>query len=289
MSLTRVEELIEEFDWYDGVYKHHEMEEAFTLREEITPHLIRILEEVADDPAQYASEEHYANVYAAALLAHFQEPAAHLPIIRAFLIPEEQREILWGGIVTETLPALLLQTCNGELAAIRELILDREAPEYVRSAAVEALTYAVVQGMAGREEVIAFLSSLLTGTEAEADSYFWGDIVCAISDLHPRESMEAIRKAFEDGLVETGYVDLVDIERDLACGREKMLADLQNMAERRIPRDIHDYLSWFACFQEEAPLPPRQADYACRAQQTKKKKSRAKNKLAKKARKKNRR
>jgi len=286
MSATRVEELIEEFDWFDGVYKRDEMEEALTLREEITPRLIRILEAVADDPARYAREEHYANVYAVALLAHFQEPAAHLPIIRAFRIPEDQRETIWGDMVTETLPALLFQTCNGQLAAIKELILDKEAPEFVRGAAVGALTYAMAREVAGREEVITFLSGLLTGTEAEVDSYFWGNVVSAISDLHPEGAMEAIRKAFADGLIPAMFITLEEVEADLRLDMEEARLLLRTRVDQRTPQDVHDYLSWFACFQESAPRP---INCTLKSQQNKKKKSRAKSKLAKKARKKNKR
>lgn len=270
MSTTRVEELIEEFDWYDGVYKRDEMEEALTLKEEITPRLIRILEEVANDPVRYAGEEHYANVYAVALLAYFQEPAAHLPIIRAFCIPKDPREILWGDMITVTLPALLIQTCNDRLDAIRELILDKEAPEYVRSSAVDAMTYAVAKSVAGREEVIAFLSGLFTGTEAEADAYFWSNVVCAISDLHPEEAMAVIRQAFEDGLVDPGHVGLEDIEQDLARDREEVLAELRTMVDRRVPQDVHGYLSWFACFQNSPPFSQRSANSANKARQKKK-------------------
>ena len=170
MSITRIDELIEEFDWFENTYKRAEMEEALTLREEITPRLLTILEAVAADPALYVLEDHYAAVYAVALLAHFQEPAAHWPIIRAFSIPEESLDGIWGDMVTETLPVLLIQTCNGDLAAIRELILNCQAPEFTRGAAVVALTYAVIKGMAERDEVMTFLSTLFTGSEAEAES-----------------------------------------------------------------------------------------------------------------------
>lgn len=289
MSTTRVEELIKEFDWVDDVYKRQEVEEALTLREEITPRLIRILDEVAADPLRYAREEHNAHVYAVALLAHFQEPAALLPIIRAFCLPDELLDILWGDMVTETLPALLVQTGNGRLDTLKELILDRQAPEYVRGGAVEALTYAVARGMAGREEVIAFLSGLFTGTEAEEDSYFWGSVACAISDLHPGEAMPVLRQAVADGLVPPDYVGLEDIERDLIRDREVVLAELRLMMERRVPQDVHDYLSWFASFQEKASLPRPPGNSADKARQRQKKSNRAKAKLVKKARKKNRR
>ncbi len=287
MSSTRVEELIEEFDCYDGVYKRDEMEEAFPLREEITPRLLRILEELAADPRRYADEEHYANVYAVALLAHFQEPAALEPIIRAFCIPDEPRDTLWGDMVTETLPVLLLQTCHGRFDTLKALISNKEAPEFVRGAGVDALSYAAAMDMIPRREIIDFLSGLFTGTEAEPGSYFWSNVACAISDLHPAETMPVIRQAYADELIESGFVGLADIERDLVRDRDELLAEFRDSVDRRIPSNIHDYLSWFACFQEDtAPPSFRNAD---RARKKNKKAGKVKNKLAKKSRKKNRR
>jgi hypothetical protein len=292
MSASRAEELIKEFDLFNGIYKREAVEEALTLREEITPHLLRILGEVATDPDRYAEEGHYANVYAASLLAHFQEPAALEPIIRAFCIPGDPREEIWGDMVTETLPALLLQTCNGRLDPIKTLILDRTVYEYVRGAAIKALAYAVVRRLAPREEVVEFLSSLFSGTEADEDSDFWGDVACTLCDLHPEEAMPVLRQAFDDELIWPGFVNLENIERDLAHGREAQLASLATEADYRIPTDIHQYLSWFACFNpkkaDRQPSPPSSANIR-KQQQKAKSANRTKNKAAKKARKKNRR
>lgn len=293
MSNARIDELIREFDHYDGRNRLAALEEALTLREEITPRLIRILEEVADDPVRCVLEDRDAHVCAAVLLAHFQEPAAHQPIIRAFCIPEDQREFLWGDMVTETLAALLLQTCNRDLSSIRELILDRGTPEYVRSSAVDALTFAVVRDMVSREKVIAFLSGLFTGDEAEEDSNFWNNLVCALSDLHPEESMAVIRQAYEEGLVDPTYVDMPSVEQDLVRDREEVLDRLRAVVEKRIPEDVYDYLSNFAGYREDDDelgfLQPSPVDCTQKSQKKRKKKNRARNKQAKKARKKNRR
>jgi hypothetical protein len=291
MSEARIREIIEAFDQANGNYKRAELEEAIILREAITPLLIRILEEVAADPAAYADEGHFANVYAVALLAHFQEPAAHLPIIRAFCIDDEQREDIWGDMVTETLPALLFQTCNGFLDTIKELILNKKAHDYVRGSAVEALTYAVARGVAKREEVIGFLSGLFSGTEANADSDLWCVITCAIADIHPAGAMDVIRTAYKDGLVYDGFVGLRDVEEDLLKGQDEVFESLLQKVGRRIPEDVDGYVSWFACFRENAYKAPRPipVNTALIAQQNRKKSNRARSKAAKKSRKKNRR
>jgi len=291
MNAPRIDELIRAFDLPDDAYKREEVEEALTFREEITPRLLRILQEVADDPVGWALEKRNAHVYAAILLAHFREPAAHLPVIRAFSIPREQQEEIWGDMIFQTLPALLLRTCGGELTTIRELVLDRAVPEDVRFAAIEALTLAVGLGMTGREEVVPLLAGLLTGNEADTGSDYWNNVICSLCDLHPQDSLAVIRQAYAEGLVSPDYVDTSDVERDLARDREDVLAQLRRTAERRVPKDVHEYLSMFAEYREEAyePVRPRSSPVECarRQQENRKKKNRAKNKQAKKARKKN--
>lgn len=286
MSDERIEQIIETFDHYDGHYKRQEMEEAVVLKEEITPHLIRILEQLAADPASYVVDDHYANTYAVVLLAHFQEPAAHLPIIKAFSVPDELLDELWGDMATETLPTLLLQTCDGSLQAIKRLLLDQEVCEYVRGSAAQALAYAVARGVAGREEIVAFLSGLFTGDEAARGGSFWSQLVCVLADLHPEGAMEVIRKAYADGLVQHGYVGLGEIEKDLLEDKEETLAALREAADRRMSADIHDYLSRFACFRENERA--QAPDPLARAQKNKKKQERAKKKMARKSKRKNR-
>jgi hypothetical protein len=289
MSEERIRELIEAFDHFDNKYKRAEVEEAVTLREEITPHLIRILKELAADPRKYADEEHYANTYAVALLAHFREPAAHLPIIRAFSIGKEEIDLIWGDMVTETLPALLFQTCNGSLEAIKALIHDRDANEYVRGAAGEALTYAVARGEAKREEIVEFLSGLFTGEEAEVDSDFWCEVASSIADLHPEGAMDVIRRAYQDGLVYDTYVGLEEIEEDLLRDKEETLDRLREKVDYRVPTDVHKYISEFACFNEhESGSRKSMANPVLKREKIKKKANRARSKIAKKAKRKNR-
>ena len=285
MSQERIHELIEAFDKFDGSYKRQEIEEAVALREEITPHLIRILEELAADPQRYA-DEHYANTYAVALLAHFQEPAAHLPIIKAFSFPLEQLDALWGDMTTQTLPILLFQTC-GDLNAIKELVLDQSIHDYTRGAATEALTYAVARGMADREETVGFLAGLFTGNEAERGGDFWSALACTIADMHPDGAMDAIRKAFAEGLIFEGYVGLDDIEAEFLKGKDKVMETFRRDVDGKVPTDIHGYLSWFASFRENDRA--RGLGHSLsNSQKQKKSENQAKKKMAKKSKKKNR-
>ena len=292
MPTADIQALLARFDYADGVYLHDEMDIAVAQREAITPHLIALLDDLADNPLRYTLEGRNGHVYAVSLLSHFRETAAHRAIIRAFTVPREQLEELWGDMITETLPTLLHRTCGGSLDRIRALVVDREVDPFVRGAAIEALTFAVAEGVADRDETVAFVQGLFTGEEAEADSFFWSNLVATLCDLHPGDSMELIRRAYADNLVQQDYIAPEDVERSLAMDRAEAMDALRERTRRRMPADLHRYISWFAEFQPKEDRPPASTDReAARARQADRKKQaeRARNKAAKKARKKNRR
>lgn len=292
MPTADIQALLARFDYTDGVYLRDEMDIAVAQREAITPHLIALLDDLADNPLRYTLEGRNGHVYAVSLLSHFRETAAHRAIIRAFTVPREQLEELWGDMITETLPTLLHRTCGGSLDRIRALVVNREVDPFVRGAAIEALTFAVAEGVADRDETVAFVQGLFTGEEAEADSFFWSNLVATLCDLHPGDSMELIRRAYADNLVQQDYIAPEDVERSLALDRAEAMDALRERTRRRMPADLHRYISWFAEFQPKEDRPPASTDReAARARQADRKKQaeRARNKAAKKARKKNRR
>jgi hypothetical protein len=292
MPTADIQALLARFDYTDGVYLRDEMDIAVAQREAITPHLIALLEDLADNPLRYTLEGRNGHVYAVSLLAHFQETAAHQAIIRAFTVPGEQLEELWGDMITETLPTLLHRTCGGSLDRIRALVVDREVDPFVRGAAIEALTFAVAERVADRDETVAFVQGLFTGEEAEADSFFWSNLVATLCDLHPGDSMELIRRAYADNLVQQDYIAPEDVERSLALDRAEAMEALRERSRRRMPADLHRYISWFAEFQPKDDPPRAEADRETertRRAGKKKQAERARNKAAKKARKKNRR
>jgi len=290
MSTPEIQHLLSQFDLLSGTYMRTEVEEALTRQEEITPHLLRIIEDVGENPIRCALEGHNAHVYAALLLSHFREPAAHLPIIRAFSIAEEQLVELWGDTTTETLPTILYRTCDGSVAAIKQLVENRDVDQYVRCAAMEALSYVVAFDTTKRDEVVGFLQGLFTGTEADPDSYFWGNLTATLCDLHPVESMEIIRKAFADNVVRPGFIALQDVEDADKRDRENAMESLRTWVTARMPADVHGYISWFSEFNQEEYTSPPEPNPAGKknAATAKKPAGGGKKKTVKKARKKNR-
>ena len=73
--------------------------------------------------------------------------------------------------------------------------------------------------------------------------------MATLCDLHPGDSMDLIRRAYADGLVQPGYIGMSDVERSLALDRAEAMAALGERTRRRMPADLHSYISWFAEFQ----------------------------------------
>ncbi|MBJ6724574.1 DUF1186 domain-containing protein [Geomesophilobacter sediminis] len=236
-----LESLLDSFDIAKGRYKDQQVELAVTLKEQITPRLIAVLEEVATNPAHFSGGDREVHLYAAALLAYFQEPAAHLPIIRAFSIPQEYLDGVWGDLEMERLAAVLVQTSGGSLDAIKAMILDEKVDDYVRGAAVDALTYAIARGSANREEVQGFLREFLTEKAGEND-VLWQLTIAALIDIHPDGAMDVIRRAYDEGLAPEDFASLEEVEAAVGLDKEEFLKTWRAQVEEEIPRDVEGYL-----------------------------------------------
>lgn len=251
MTTPDVQTLLAKFDELGDTYLREEVEQALQLREAITPLLLQVIKDVGDNPLVYCLEMRNAHVYAALLLSEFREPAAHELFIRAFSIPEEQLVDLWGDLTTETLPTFLYRTCASSLEPLKGLILNREADQYVRCAAMEALSYVVAFDPSRRDEVAQFFQGLFTGEEAAKDSFFWGNLAATLCDIHPGDTMDAIRGAFAKEIVPETFITLEQVEQAEAMTPEETLTSLKQWVNARMPADVHAYISWFAEFQQE--------------------------------------
>lgn len=238
---------------HEGPYPREALDAALAHRKEITPHLIAILERVRDDPYPYIKDEAYvAHLYALHLLAHFQEPRAHEVIVGLCSLPGELALDLYDDVITEDMAGVLLATCGGSIERIVALLRNRRANEYCRSAAARALTHAVAEGVVPREDVLALFRSLFTGTEAGPEDGFWSWVASAAHDLYPEELMDVIEDAFERGLILEEIIGLDSFERDLATSsKAAAYRELKEERKRRMPRDFHERMSWWAMYNED--------------------------------------
>ena len=57
-------------------------------------------------------------------------------------------------------------------------------------------------------------------------SHVWDALVSYSSDLYPGELVDDIEHAYEESLVDPGYISLDDVRRDLETGKDRLLSRL---------------------------------------------------------------
>ena len=131
------------------------------------------------------------------------------------------------------------------------MILNREANDYCKVSACNALAYAVLEGYISKESVVEFFGTLFTGEEADEVSDFWGLLAITVHSLYPEEIMDVIKQAYDNELINPGMIHYSDFEKALEFGKDKCLERLKFDMERDSLEDIHAAMSWWACFNEE--------------------------------------
>lgn len=252
MELMEIKTIIENLEsTSDMKYKRAEIDEALNRREEIIPFLIDILEKALENPDDIIEKHNYiGHYYALLLLGHFKEKSAHELILRLFSLPDEKSSDLFGDIVTEVLPCILLNTCGGCFDGIKRLALNTNAYEYCRGSALKAMNFGVAEGSISREEVLSFYKTILENRKSEPSSFFFDELASCVCDLYPEELMDIITECYEDDYINPGYIGIDSFEEALAAGKEKCLENIIKDMKLSSLDDIHAVMSWWACFEE---------------------------------------
>jgi hypothetical protein len=234
-----------------GKFPRAAVETAMARREEVTPELLRILADTVDRARQLEAETGYmAHLYAMFLLAQFRETRAYPLVVRFASLPGDLLDSLCGDFLTEDLGQILASVCGGELEGIQSVIENEDADEWARGAALSSLVTLVAAGQKSRDEIVSYFAGLFRGKLERRWSHVWDALVSYSSDLCPLELLDDIKKAYEDGLVDPGYIGFDDVERDLASGKDGLLARLADDPHRRLVEDTVKEMGWWACFHE---------------------------------------
>ncbi len=248
-----ITEILYQFERATGRFARTAVEAAVARREEITPELLRVLEDTVDRAAELDAEGGYmAHLYAMFLLAQFRETRAYPLVVRFALLPGDLLDSLCGDFITEDLGQVLASVCGGELQGIQSVIENVDADEWARGAALSSLVTLVAAGKKSRDEMVSYFASLFRGKLERQCSHVWDTLASYSSDLYPMELLDDIERAYEDGLVDPGYIGFDEIKRDLAMGKDQVLARLADDPHRRLVEDTVKEMGWWACFRDDS-------------------------------------
>ncbi|MCF6777616.1 DUF1186 family protein [Thiotrichales bacterium 19X7-9] len=290
-----VQEILSDIQFYDGIYKESAVDAAIEKREEITPYLIEILEDVYAHPYKYLDDPAgYQNyMYAIMLLAYFKESKAHDILLKILSMPGINLGDLFGDTLTEDMPAILVATCNNHIEKIIELAFNKNAYMYVRTAASQAITYLYAEGLVDRDAVINIFKKLIS---EEQDPDICSSFATDLYDIRPIELQSEINLAYEQERILPECIAQSDFEKMYENKLDDVLKFLQESYEHVKIKDIHKSMSWWACFHTIYDEPLAANSYssivdqdAVKLKETKKKsKNKAKRKQVKASKKANR-
>lgn len=249
-----IEEIIEQFEWFEGKFEREAVEAAIARKDEVIPELLLVLEEIADPELAAgldADGEYMAHLYAMYLLAQFRETRAYPLMVRIAMLPSELLESLFGDCITESLGQVLASVCGGDIAGIQSLIENEAADEWVRGAALSGLATLVAAGVKTREEILSYFAELFHGRLTDKNDIIWSDLVIYSADLYAPELLGEIEKVYEDGLVDPSIIGLDDVRDDLAKGKEWAMERLATDRHRQLITDTVKEMSWWDSFKEK--------------------------------------
>lgn len=223
--------------------------------EAVVPEFLRIMEDAASDIAEMARQEDYmGHIFAMYLLAQFREERAYQPLVELVSSDSAQVDAALGDVITEDLGRMLASVCNGDTSLIRDMIENPDINEYVRSAGLDALVVLVSQNVKTRNEVVAYFRSLFRGKLEREFSFVWSSLISKCCMLRAGEIAAEIERAFADGIVDTGFIGLQSVRRDLAKDTDDVLARLADNPHCTFIEDTAHEMSGWPCFQK-----PRQS------------------------------
>jgi hypothetical protein len=202
MVYMEIDQILREFERPTGRFARAAVEAAVERREEITPELLRILEETTQRAAELVGEEDYmAHLYAMYLLAQFRETRAYPLVVRFASLPGDLLDSLCGDFIAEGLENVLASVCGGELGGIQSLIENEDIDQWVRGSAVSSLATLAASGQKSREDVLSYYASLFRGKLVRELSYVWCAL-CPIAPTFTRRNFWAI----SSGLTKRGWL-----------------------------------------------------------------------------------
>lgn len=244
-----IQEILAELQQNRGYFPHSAVDEAIRQREEITPHLLRALEEASRDevPANDDIDRPFLPIYALFLLAQFREHRAYPLIIKLCELPSETLVILLDDTITEGLPRIIASVFDGNLAPLKAVIEKPANNEYVRSAAIGALSFLVHTEALTRTEVIAYFAELFRGTLAREPSNVWDTLASEAVDLYATSLAGDIHAAYEAGLLNPRYMQPSEVEHKFSLAEETVLDQSWEHSHNLID-DVGDEMFWWHCF-----------------------------------------
>ena len=244
----QIDQILHMLERARGYLPEAALREAVKMRKEITPHLLRVLENLSDPlwVQKNIDDEYFLHIHGMYLLAQFRESLAYPILIKICMMDEDILNRLFGDVLSESMPSVLASVCGGDLQPIKSLIEDFSLFEIARGAALTSLQVMVHEGIVSRAEVIDYYAELFRGGIRKEDSCLLDDVICEALDLHAVSLEDEIRSCFSEGIVDTMCVTIDELS-ELHLPEEEFL-EKQRMLSRGLVDKAVEFAGEWPCF-----------------------------------------
>jgi|GEM_PF-522549 len=229
-------------------------------KQDLLEPLLRAVERGLSDPSGTPPGESMLFSYATYLLAKWREARAYPLLVRWMSLPGESAFDIGGDTVTQAGSRLLAGVCNGDLEPIKQLILNREANEFCRSAAIEALGLLVAWKELPHPAVSDYFLWLARDGLERVPSFAWDGLANCCADIEAIEVFPELRRAYDEGLASPSVMGLEELDEVEEGPRGQCLAQFRKWHPPI--GDVARETTWWQCFDDD-PLKmiTREADY----------------------------
>jgi len=186
------------------------------------------------------------------LLGEWREKAAYRPLARLLRIPGHEIEPIFGEAITTTSHRVMAAVFDGDPEPLYDIILDRNAEEFIRSSMCEALAMVAVRGELDRALAGRFLRDAFMDLLPQAQNFVWAGWQSAIALLGMRDLKILVKKAFDRGFIDSHVLAFDHFEQDLRQGIERPGEPSRpDDHEYTLFGDTIEELSGWYCFTEQ--------------------------------------
>ncbi len=226
---------------------------AQECRDRIIPGLVQLIERDVQLIREGGKRERNGGFFAFFLLIEFRAAEALETILQVASLPDDLPLDLYGDAIHKALPHAVPAMADQRLDDILGMIRNIEVNQYVRWAFQKGLVHLFVAGLRSREEIVGHLRTILIEAIENKD---YGAILASVRSLHdlfPEEAYDDIKRAYDLRFVDTFFICLGDVDRQLARGRNRVLRQLRE--EPAYIKDTVEMLRGWVAFRPKEPKP----------------------------------
>jgi hypothetical protein len=210
--------------------------------------LLQAIERGLANPIELPEAESMLFSYATYLLSKWRETRAYPLIIRWLSLPGEDAFEIGGDTVNQAGARFLASTFDGNFEILKSLILNRQANEYCRGQAVESMALLAAWGETPRETVEEYFLWLASEALEREPNQVWNNLALSAVNIEALQTFSELRRAYEEGLIEEGFMSSSELDEVEAGPREKWIEEYRELWPPI--SDVAEETSWWQCFSE---------------------------------------